>query len=242
MDPFIANTIDDLSRHAAEWLAGHIKKVLQQQDRCVIALSGGSTPKKLYELLASPGFAGEIDWSRLHFFWGDERFVPYSDERNNARMAADTLLAKVPVNKDQIHIMRTDMAPQASADAYENILHSYFDNRETSFDIALLGIGGDAHTLSLFPGKPVLHEKKKWVASFFLEEQQMYRITLTVPVINRSACIVFLVSGADKAVAVQHVLYGEHDPELYPAQLIQPYNGNCFWFIDTAAAKEISVQ
>ncbi|HEX6193171.1 MAG TPA: 6-phosphogluconolactonase [Chitinophagaceae bacterium] len=240
MEPYVANTVEELSRHAATWMSNYIQDVLQKQERFAIALSGGTTPKRIYELLATEEYSKNIDWSKVHFFWGDERFVPFTDERNNAAMAYKSLLDKVPVQRDHVHVMRTDLAPHESASAYEKLLHTYFDKQTHTFDLVLLGIGGDAHTLSLFPGLPVLHEKIKWVTSFFLKAQEMYRITLTAPVVNKAASILFLASGADKAVAVNSILYGNHDPELYPAQLIQPYNGNCHWFIDAAAAAEIS--
>ena len=172
------------------------------------------------------------------FFWGDERYVPFDDERNNAKMATDTLLSHVPVTKANIHIMRTDIDPVQSAREYENILRQYFKDANT-FDLVMLGLGDDAHTLSLFPGHPIIHEKNKWVDSLYLEQQDMYRITLTAAVVNRANKIMFLVSGASKAIPVKKVLYGEHDPMLYPAQIIQPFNGQCYWFLDTAAASEI---
>ena len=239
MEPYVAHNNEELAKHASTWITSYINDVLKHQERFTIALSGGTTPKRIFELLATPTYANQIEWSRMHFFWGDERFVPFTDERNNAGMAFKSLLDKEPVKKEQVHVMRTDLAPHESADAYEKILHSYFDNTPHTFDLVLLGIGGDAHTLSLFPGLPVLHEKTKWVTSFFLKAQEMYRITLTAPVVNKASNIIFLASGADKAVAVNNVLYGPHDPELYPAQLIQPYNGQCLWFIDKKAASEI---
>jgi 6-phosphogluconolactonase len=236
----ISNNVEELSRKAAIWITNWINEVLQKQDRFTIALSGGNTPKKLYQLLASEKYKKEIDWSRLHFFWGDERHVPAGDENNNAKMAFETLLSHVPVVKENIHVMRTDLEPIESAGNYEKILHRYFDGHETTFDLVLLGMGDNAHTLSLFPGYPNIHERKKWVMAFHLSEQKMYRITLTAPVVNQAARVVFLVSGADKAAALYQVWYGEHDPDLYPAQLIQPYREKPYWFIDKAAAVELA--
>jgi 6-phosphogluconolactonase len=239
MNLIIKKDSDELSRDFAVWITGYIEKKLQQQSRFTIVLAGGSTPKKLYRLLAADKFKKKIDWSKLHFFWGDERYVPFADEKNNAKMAFDNLLSHVPVIKENIHIIRTDIEPERSAIEYEKLLHQYFPDKEKTFDLVLLGMGDNAHTLSLFPGYDVVNEKKKWVQSFYLEEQKMVRITLTAPVINGAECVIFLVSGSDKAAAVQHVLAGEHDPNLYPSQTIQPYTGELYWWIDEPAAADL---
>jgi 6-phosphogluconolactonase len=235
----LAKNIDELSHQFAQWLVTYIEQTLAGQNRFTIALSGGGTPKKLYELLASSSFKNQIDWQRLHFFWGDERFVPGKDERNNSKMAFATLLDHVPVVKEHVHRIRTDMDPQESAAAYERLLHDYFDNQPYTFDLVLLGLGDNAHTLSLFPGYPVIKENKKWVTAFYLQEQEMTRITLTAPVINESKRVAFLVSGGDKAAAVYHTIASEHDPDLYPAQIIQPFHSEVYWFCDEAAAADL---
>jgi len=237
--PIITKDIDELSEQVAAWIAAYIETVLKKQDRFTLVLSGGSTPKKLYQLLATDKYKNKIDWIKLHFFWGDERYVPFTDDRNNAKMAFEILLDHVPVLKDHIHIMRTDIEPEAAAMEYENILHNYFRNSNHTFDLILLGLGDNAHTLSLFPGYDIVNEKKKWVKSFYLNEQKMYRITLTTPVVNTSGRIVFLISGSDKAAALYHVLSDKYEPDLYPAQIIQPYNGEIYWWVDQAAAADI---
>lgn len=239
MSPDISKDGNELAAKAANWFVDYVNKVLQSKDRCTIALAGGNTPKKLYELLASDAYKNKIDWTKLHFFWGDERYVPFEDERNNAKMVSDILFNHVPVPKEHIHIMRTDIEPEQSAAEYESILKDYFGEEGPSFDIVLLGMGNDGHTLSLFPGNDNIHEKEKWVMAFYLDAQKMYRITLTTTIVNRACEVVFLVTGADKAVTLFQVLYGEHDPELYPTQLIQPYNTAPVWFIDSTAATEI---
>lgn len=239
MQPFISKNIDDLAIQVAEWFIDHVKEVLQKQDRFTVALSGGSTPKKLFKLFASGKYKDQVDWSKLHFFWGDERYVPFDDERNNAKMATDLLFDHVPIVKEQIHIMRTDIPQEESVKQYEDVLKKYFADEGPSFDLVFLGMGGDGHTLSLFPGQENIHEKEKWVMAFYLEEQKMHRITLTAPIVNRACKVVFMVAGADKAAALFQVLYGEHDPDLYPSQLIQPYQAAPIWFIDEAAAKEL---
>ncbi|RYF92002.1 MAG: 6-phosphogluconolactonase, partial [Chitinophagaceae bacterium] len=158
MNLHIAKDSNELSLQAAEWITCVIKTTLERQDRFTIALSGGSTPHKLHGLLSAYPYKEEIDWSKLHVFWGDERAVPFEDDRNNAKMAFDTLLDKVGIPMDQIHLMRTDIEPAESAAAYEKVLQKYFDETGTSFDLVLLGMGDDGHTLSLFPGQPVVHE------------------------------------------------------------------------------------
>src|SRR5688572_5441595 len=133
--------VDELSIKVADWMTGYIHQVLEKQDRFTLALSGGSTPQKLHKVLAASPFKEKIDWSKIHFFWGDERAVPFNDDRNNAKMAFDSLLNHVPVKKEQVHIMRTDIEPEAAAQEYEKLLNNYFDGREKTFDLVLLGMG-----------------------------------------------------------------------------------------------------
>lgn len=226
-----------VAQAAAAFIAARIRKVLQQQDRFTLALSGGSTPKRLHEILAGAPYKDGIDWSRVHIFWGDERYVPLDDDRNNARMAYDTLLNQVMVPESQVHIMRTDYSdPQAAAAAYEELLHQYFDGKDHSFDLLILGMGDDGHTLSLFPGTEILHESQKWCAAFFLAQQDMFRVTITKTIANQSACVLFLTTGKAKAPALEQVLHGLANPERYPAQLIRPEKGELHWIIDAAAA------
>lgn len=226
----------------ANWMVELIADTLKKQSRFTIALSGGNTPKSLHQLLASPTYCNKIEWDKLHFFWGDERFVPFNDERNNAKMAFDTLLNSVPVKKEQIHIMQTEnITPEASAQAYETILHEYFNNQPFSFDLVLLGMGDDGHTLSLFPGTPVIHETQKWVTSLWLAAQNMYRVTLTAPIVNQSANVAFITTGSNKAHALKAVLQGPRNIDQFPSQIIQP-KGNLHWFADTAAAALLTTE
>lgn len=223
---------DQLAKAVADEIVELVKSTLLKQDRFTFVLSGGSTPKKLYELLSSDIYKNKVNWKAVHFFWGDERFVPFTDERSNAKMSFDTLLDKIPVVHEQIHVMRTDLPADESCVLYEEILQGYFGkNPSHTFDLVLLGMGGDGHTLSLFPGYPIVHETNKWVDSFFLEEQNMFRITLTRSVVNKASNIFFLVAGADKAAALQEVLEGESNPDKYPSQVIKPEDGRLVWFI-----------
>jgi 6-phosphogluconolactonase len=190
-------------------------------------------------LLAGAPYKDRIDWGKLHIFWGDERAVPFNDSRNNAKMTFDHLISKVPVVREQVHIMDTTLPPAESAKAYEAILHKYFGEEGTTFDLVLNGMGDDGHTLSLFPHTTVIHEKKAWVTSFYLDAQQMYRITLTAPVVNRAQKVVFLTFGANKSNALFEVLKGARNVDEYPSQIIQPADGDLHWFVDEAAAAQV---
>lgn len=244
----LSDNADTLSKEYADWLVDYISKTLQTQQRFTIALSGGSTPKKLHELLATDAYKNKIDWSKLHVFWGDERFVPFEDERNNAKMAYDTLLNHVPVPASQIHVMPTNLSPEDASAEYEKLLNAYFVPAEDpggesfhfTFDLVILGMGDDGHTLSLFPGLPVIHEASKWVTSFWLEAQDMYRITLTHSVANKARCVTFLATGEKKAVVLKEVLEGVRNVDLYPSQIIQPEQGELHWFVDRSAASKLS--
>lgn len=242
MQLHIFPNIDQLSVSVADWMVEYINETLQKQNRFTLVLSGGSTPKKLNAVLASDAYKNKIEWSKVHIFFGDERFVPLSDERSNAKLAYDTLLNHVPVAAENIHVMQTEnITPEDSAKNYEAILKEYFQHpisniQHPTFDLVLLGMGDDGHTLSLFPGKTaVIHETAKWCTSLWLEQQQMYRVTLTHPIVNQSAAVVFLAAGAGKAGVLKAVLQGAFNPELYPSQIIQP-KGALHWFVDAAAA------
>jgi 6-phosphogluconolactonase len=240
MEIHIAADARQLSENLASWISDCIQKVLKKQDRFTFVLSGGSTPKQLYKLLADSPYKETIPWNKVHFFWGDERAVPFEDDRNNARMCYDELLDKVPVPAENIHVMRTDIDPEASAIEYGKILKQYFKEDEATFDIVLLGMGDDGHTLSLFPGTEVIHEAESWTAAFFLQAQDMYRITLTAPVVNAASHVVFMAVGAGKADTLKSVLEGEKNLDKFPSQIIKPVNGALHWFVDEAAAATLN--
>ncbi len=239
MELHVFDAPEKMSEALAGWITDLIRSTLQKQERFTIALSGGNTPKQLHHLLASAPFKQQIAWDRLHFFWGDERDVPFEDDRSNARMAFDTLLYHVPIIPDQVHVMKTDIDPEKSAAEYEQILKRYFPPDPVlprkSFDLVLLGMGDDGHTLSLFPGTPVVHEEKKWVTSFFLPAQKMNRITLTKSIVNVAGHVAFLAVGSGKSKALKEVLEGDHNPDLYPSQEIKLASGEVHWFVDKAA-------
>lgn len=236
----VYNSPEQLSEAAASWIGALIGETLKNKKRFSFVLSGGNTPKTLYQLLASSPLKESIEWKRLDFFWGDERFVPFEDERNNARMAYDILLNHVPVSANQIHPMRTDISPDAAVEQYEKILSDYFEETgDKGFDLVLLGMGDDGHTLSLFPGTAVVHEDKAWVSAFYLKAQDMYRITLTKHLVNQSAKVLFITAGKGKSHALKEVLEGKYKPDLYPSQVIFPVDGELHWFVDKAAAAEL---
>lgn len=237
----------ELSKAAAEFITQKIEEKQQDGGVFSIALSGGSTPKMLHEILASNPFKKRIDWGKLLVFFGDERFVPFEDPSNNAKMAFDTLLHAVNIPKENVHIMPTEnLTAEEAALQYQQTLKKAFPSEkerfpETTFDLIILGMGDDGHTLSLFPGyKELIEEDKKWCESLWLEKQQMYRITITHPVANHSADILFLVAGKDKATALKEVLEGDYDPIKYPAQIIKPAGGVLHWFVDEEAAGKLT--
>lgn len=230
---------EQLSNELAAWISDLITTTLQEQENFTLVLSGGETPKLLYEKLASE-FKKKIDWKRVNIFWGDERVVPFNDERNNAKQAYDLLIDKIDIPASNVHAMRTDIEPVFAAKEYEGLLHNYFDHTQKSFDLVLLGLGDDGHTLSLFPGTSVLDEENKdWVNAIYNENQEMYRITLMPVIVNRASNVVFLVEGSKKAEILKQVTEGTYDPLKLPAQIIKPLDGKLHWFLDEKASKAL---
>lgn len=225
---------ETLNHALAHFLVQQIEETLLTADRFTIALSGGSTPKAFYQLLASE-YKHLVPWQKLHVFFDDERYVPFADERNNARMIFESLLNHVPIPPQQVHIMHTDIPANESASLYEKLLHEYFDGQPFTFDMVLLGMGDDGHTLSLFPGTDVVHEQSAWAASVLLNDERNDRITITAPVVNLAKLVVFMVTGKGKAATLKKVLNGPFQPDVLPSQVIKPANGKLYWFIDEAA-------
>lgn len=221
-------------------LADHFVKIangkIAANGKFSVALSGGSSPKKLYELLASLTYADEVNWEKVYFFFGDERNVPHTDKDSNYLMAKKALFEPLQINPANIFAVDTSLEPKEAAKKYEEEIEQFFDEGELSFDLVLLGLGDNSHTASLFPFTPVLHDRTPGVSEVFLEDQQVYRITLNAPLINEAQHIAFLVYGEGKAIAVHHVLEDDEDIEEYPAQLIEPIVGEIQWFLDEAAA------
>ena len=238
MQIHIARSTEKLYQSVTAWIASEIIAAVKERGRCSIALSGGNTPKHVYQLLAEQPLSGTIPWQQVHFFWGDERMVPYNDDQNNAKMAFDSLLNFIDIPAENIHRMPSQLEPAAAATQYDALLHQFFSMaNEFSFDIVLLGMGDDGHTLSLFPGTEVLKEKEKWVIAYYVEKQQQFRMTLLPAIVNRCRAAAFIVSGLSKKASFEAVTGTEKKPNQYPAQLIQPSLGELHWFIDAAVAE-----
>lgn len=232
-----------LARNAAARFVQLSGDAIRERGRFSVALSGGSTPRELYTLLATPEFATQVDWTRVHFFWGDERAVPPDAVASNFRMVEETLLSRVPVPPQNILRVLTEKEPARAALEYEQSLQEFFNGPIPDplprFDLILLGLGENGHTASLFPHTAVLHNVHDWVAAEYIAEVNMYRVTLTAPVINAARNILFLVAGPDKAATVRAVLRGESRPEDLPAQLIHPRDGDLVWLLDREAASQL---
>jgi 6-phosphogluconolactonase len=222
-----------LSRRVAEWMT---ELALAAPGPFRVSLSGGSTPKALYELLASAPFIERFPWRRVHWYWGDERFVPYDHPDSNFRMTREAMLANAPVPPENINPVPTDGDPDDAAARYERTLQTAYgaavlDPARPLFDITLLGLGPDGHTASLLPGEPVLEERRRWVAAVSHGRPEV-RITMTYPVIESSRHVAFLVAGKDKAPIMSEIRGGDSQ---VPAARVLPV-GDLVWFLDKAAA------
>jgi 6-phosphogluconolactonase len=228
--------LEALSHAAAKLFAAEARRAVQARGRFTVALAGGGTPRRTYELLAREPFREVVPWQNTHVFWGDERCVPGDDPRNNAMMARQTLLDHVPVPSEQVHPMICGPSPQAAATEYEALLRSFFANGRPQFDLILLGLGENGHTASLFPGTSVLEEQQRWVAEVYVAEERLHRLTLTAATINQAAMVVFLVSGHGKAPILRKVLKEAQGSHSIPARLIKPVDGGLLWLVDRDAA------
>jgi 6-phosphogluconolactonase len=223
----------------AQEFAGQASEAVRTRGRFTVALSGGSTPKSLYALLAT---WPSIPWGRIYFFWGDERHVPPDHPDSNYRMAREALFAKVQVPPENIFRIRgEEKDAETAAREYERSLQQFFHlsaGEFPGFDLILLGLGPDGHTASLFPQTSALAERHRLVVANWVEKFQTHRITFTYPVLNSAACVIFLVSGADKAPVVHQVL--ENSSAHVPSQQVRPSHGRTLWLLDRAAAAALS--
>jgi 6-phosphogluconolactonase len=227
-----------LSHEAAQYIVRVAQESIVTHGRFTLALSGGNTPKKLYGLLASEPYVSQIDWNLVEIFWSDERCVPPDSPDSNYHMAQEVLLSKVPIPANQIHRTPADEADRdAASETYAQEMRNVFGtNGIPKFDLIQLGMGPEGHTASLFPHQASLHEQQRLVMPVSVPKPPPARLTFTPPVLNAATHILFLVTGTDKEEAVQAVLEGDHQPDEYPAQIVQPSQGEVTWMLDTAAA------
>lgn len=225
-----------LAAAAADRLVQAASEVLERREHFNLALAGGSTPRRLYELLATEPWRSAFPWEATHFFWGDERSVPPDHPQSNFRMAWEALLAHVPLPAENIHRIPAELPPQEAAAAYAAELERHWNGRPSVFDLILLGLGPDGHTASLFPGTEALQINDQPVAAVYVPQMATWRITLTLPVISAAHEALFLVSGVAKAEILAAVLHGP--PGRYPAQAIRP-RGILRWYVDAAAAAHL---
>ena len=236
----IANDPPALARSAAAELVRRAEQAVAERGRFTIALGGGSTPRDLYRLLADANgpFRARFPWRRTQYFWGDERHVPPDHPDSNYRMAREAMLDSADVPAENVHrIAAENPDAGAAAEAYEAVLREQLasDGTLPRFDLILLGLGPEGHTASLFPGSPALHDDARLVAAPWVPAMSTFRITLTPPVINRAACVAFLISGEKKREILTNVLFGARDPDLYPAQIVEPKAGELLWLVDADA-------
>lgn len=230
--------LEELSRAAADLFQQTVSDRAAKGERAYIAVSGGSTPKRLYELLGTPPWSKEIHWSCVELYWVDERPVPQDSPESNYRLVEEALLNEVPLPPTSVHPIPTEIgSPQAAAEAYAADLKAVPETADgwPRFDLIFLGMGDDGHTASLFPQSPALSETQRFAVANPVAKLGVDRITLTYPVINHAAHVVFLVSGAGKAEVLNDVLHAPRDITALPSQGIQPEDGDLTWLVDEAA-------
>jgi 6-phosphogluconolactonase len=242
----IFENLQQVAQAAAEQFIRRSQHAVEEHNRFSVALSGGSTPKALYALLADHTVkkaSPPIDWRRIHLFFGDERHVPPDHADSNFRMANESLISKVPIPPENVHRVKTENpdATKAAAD-YDQELASSFHLTEAQlprFDLILLGMGPDGHTASLFPGTAAVQEHKKRVVANWVPKFNTWRITFTLPVLNNAQCVLLMVCGPDKAAALKEVMDGG-SPDVYPVKYVDPNDGELIWMLDKAAASQTS--
>ena len=239
----VENSPEDVARQAAEIFARLAKQAAGGGKPLRVALSGGSTPKLIYQLLSGGPLREEVSWGNIQFFFGDERWVPPTSVDSNYKLANDGLLQPLDISRDHIFPMPTEnVEPQEAAAEYEATIRQAFGLREgelPSFDLIFLGMGDDGHTASLFPHTEALHETQKLVTANWVEKFNTWRITLTAPVLTAAQEVLFMITGAGKAPALRQVLEGGYNPEGYPSQLLRNAEGHVTWLLDKAAASQL---
>ncbi|MBB5619047.1 6-phosphogluconolactonase [Pedobacter cryoconitis] len=237
MNLLIYKTKSELLKDLADYVIAIAEKAIAEKDCFNFVLTGGNSPKELYEMLSTT-YREKLDWSKVFFFIGDERNVPPGHESYNGLMANKSILSPLNIAADHIFFVDTTLAPEKAAIEYAKAITTHFGGADLAFDLILLGMGDDGHTASLFPGTDILGSKEVTVESVYVEKLATYRISFTAPLINKAKNVAFLVFGEAKADALKHVIEDEpKTPELYPSQLIDPIDGSLTWFLDSDAAK-----
>jgi len=232
----------DVARAAAELFTSSVVASADARGIARVAISGGTTPKAMFALLASEPFVAHVPWDKLDLYWADERCVPPTDVESNYRMTSETLLSKVPLPADRIHRMEGELNPEVAAARYEAAIRNGFklEGAETpTFDLVLLGMGDDGHTASLFPHTEALNDMTHIVVANHVPQKDTWRVTLTWPVINQGREVAFLIEGDKKAQVLHEVFQGPYQPETYPSQIIRPASGKLTLLLDTAAAAKL---
>ena len=240
MSLFIKSTVDELLTILAEDIVKKVNTAIKESGECSVVLSGGNSPKPLYDLLASYEYRSQVEWDNVYFFFADERFVPFNDPENNGAMVKKSFFEPLRIADSRIFYISNHQSPEEAARKYARRIVNHFNDRPIRFDLVLLGLGADAHTASLFPRTAVLREQKALVSAVDPGKTPVSRITLTAPLINEAASVVFLVYGQSKAQAVKNVLEGAKNFEEFPAQLIHPEDGTIDWYLDDAAASQLT--
>lgn len=244
MSKKIFNELEELYQFAAEKFIEIGNDSIKNDGRFTVALAGGSTPQKLYDLLTTDEFKAKIDWQKVFFFFGDERDVSAASNQSNFKMANEILFKPLEITKTNIFRWQTEIINATEvAEQYEKYITKFFElqpNEFPRFDLILLGMGEDGHTASLFPHTKALTETKKIAVSNLVKKIHANRLTLTLPTINNASNIIFMVSGENKAKTLQKVLEGDFEPEKFPSQAVKPTKGKLFWLLDEAAAECLS--
>ncbi|MDT7042429.1 6-phosphogluconolactonase [Candidatus Nitronereus thalassa] len=239
-------TLQALTTAAAEHVIHQASLAINLRKKFTIALAGGSTPKNLYALLASPEYRTRLDWEKVEFFWGDERHVPPDHADSNYRMAHEAILGPLQIPETHIHRIQGELADaQEAANRYESLLRNRLASTDSAIpqlDLVLLGMGPDGHTASLFPGTDAVHESTRLVVAPWVEKFQTFRITMTPALINHAYQVTFLISGGEKAQVLREVKEGPYQPDALPSQVIKPLSGHLTWLLDQEAASNLSTQ
>ena len=236
--------LDTISQQAAAYIVRIARESVVTRGRFTIALSGGSTPRKLYGLLASEPYNSQIDWELVDIFWSDERCVPPDHPESNYFMAQEVLLSRISIPVAQVHRMPADQFNRdaASLTYTQEMQRAFSTNGIPDFDLLQLGLGPEGHTASLFPHQPSLHERERLVMPVTVPKPPPDRLTFTPPILNAARNVLFLATGADKADALHAVIEGPFNPDEYPAQIVRPPNGEVTWMVDSAIAQKIHVK